>query len=154
MVRHAAGGQPVLIKLLRHLLLQAWRAIRPAPRRQLESQPPATLRRAFDALLHADDFGAARALADEAAVRGEAPYEAQLLLGRACQKLHQPARALEHFEAARRLRGDDPELYDFRGSMYQELGRLPEAFADYERALALRPDFPLASYHPARSAST
>jgi tetratricopeptide (TPR) repeat protein len=149
MVCRGAGGQPVLIKLLRQLLLRAWRAIWPARAPQSETRAPQTLRHAYDTLLHADEFGAARALAADAAAGGRAPYESQLLLGRAHQKLHEPARALEHFEAARRLRHDDPELYDFRGSMYQELGRLPEAFADYERALALRPDFPLASFHRA-----
>jgi tetratricopeptide (TPR) repeat protein len=149
MVCRSAGGQPVLIKLLRQLLLRAWRAAWPARAPQSAPHSPQTLRQAFEALLHADDFGAARTLAAQAAERGEAPYEAQLLLGRAHQKLHEPARALAHFEAALRLRDDDAELYDFRGSMYQELGRLPEAFTDYERALALRPDFPLASFHRA-----
>jgi tetratricopeptide (TPR) repeat protein len=139
MVCRGAGGQPVLIKFLRQLLLRA--------------QPPArssqTLRSAFEALLQSDDFPAARALAEAAAASGDAGYEAELLLGRAHQKLHEPARALAHFEAARRIRDDDPELYDFRGSMFQELGRLPEAFADFDRALALRPDFPLAAFHRA-----
>jgi len=138
MVCRGAGGQPVLIKFLRQLLLRAPPA-----------RPPQSLRSAFEALLQADDFAAARALAAQAAARGEAPYEAELLLGRAHQKLHEPATALAHFEAARRLRDDDPELYDFRGSTFQEIGRLPEAFADFDRALALRPDFPLAAFHRA-----
>ncbi|HUK05587.1 MAG TPA: hypothetical protein VLV90_10960, partial [Burkholderiales bacterium] len=60
-----------------------------------------------------------------------------------------PERALGCFAAALRLRDGDAELYDFRGSLYQELGRLPEAFADFEHALALRPDFPLARFHRA-----
>ncbi len=107
------------------------------------------LRDSFDAALEADDYEAARAIAAAAVARDPAAYEARLLLGRAFQKLHEPARALEQFEAALRLRGDDAELYDFRGSMYQEIGRLQDAFADYDRALALRPDFPLAAFHRA-----
>jgi len=139
MVCRSAGGQPVLKKLLHQLLLQAWRPRQPAA--------PA-LREVFESLLQAEDYDAARDLA-AAAVRGEDPYVAQLLLGRAYQKLHEPTRALECFEAARRLRDDDAVLYDFRGSMHQETGRLPEAFADYDRALALQPEFPLASFHRA-----
>lgn len=110
-------------------------------------QASGTLRDRFDALLQADDCEDARALAALAAGRDPASFEARLLLGRAHQKLHAPELALECFETARRMRADDAELYDFRGSTYQELGRLPEAFADYDRALALRPDFPLAAFH-------
>lgn len=116
---------------------------------QAGSRAPQEMRRAIDALLEADDYAGARSLAEQALARGDAPYEAQLLLGRAYQKLHEPERALACFEAALRLRADDAELYDFRGSMVQELGRLPEAFADFERALVLRPDFPLALFHRA-----
>ena len=108
---------------------------------------PKHFRREFDARMEADDYQAAHALAAAAAARDPAAYEPQLLLGRAYQKLHDPMRALACFEAALQRRDDDPELYDFRGAMYQELGRLQDAFADYERALALRPDFPLASFH-------
>ena len=115
--------------------------------RQPSRADAATLRERFEALLQADDCEAALALAERAAARDPASYEAQLLLGRAHQKLHAPEPALACFEAARRMRDDDAELYDFRGALYQELGRLPEAFADYERALALRPDFPLAAFH-------
>jgi tetratricopeptide (TPR) repeat protein len=107
------------------------------------------LRQAFDALLDADQYEDARALAADAFARDATSYEALLLLGRAHQKLHDPERALECFEAAQRMRADDAELYDFRGSLHQELGRLQAAFADYDRALELRPDFPLASFHRA-----
>lgn len=94
-----------------------------------------------------DDYEGARDAAAEAVRRDPASYEAWLLLGRAHQKLHEPESALECFETARRMRADDPELYDFRGSMYQELGQIEDALADYDRALALRPDFPLATFH-------
>jgi len=139
----------VLKKLLGQLLLRAWHALWPGRGRGPALAPSASFRQAFDALLQADDYHAARSLAADAVARGAASYEAQLLLGRAHQKLHDPERALECFEVARRMRADDAELYDFRGSMVQELGRLQEAFADFDRALALRPDFPLARFHRA-----
>lgn len=137
----------MLKNLLRELWLQAWRALVPA--RGPALRPGETLRQAFDARMEEDDYAGALALAQaaQAAARGADAFEAQLLLGRAYQKLHDAARALACFEAAERLRAGDPDLHDFRGSLYQELGRLPEAFAEYERALALRPVFPLASFH-------
>jgi tetratricopeptide (TPR) repeat protein len=116
---------------------------------ELAPQAPGTLRALFDVLLQVDNYGKARVLAENAAARDPASYEARLLLGRALQKLNEPERALECYETARRMRADDAELYDMRGSTYQELGRLEEAFADYERALALRPHFPLAAFHRA-----
>ena len=139
----------MLKKLLGQLLRQAWRAISPA--RGPALRPGETLRQVFDARMEADDYAGAMALAQaaHATTRGADAFEAQLLLGRAHQKLHDAGRALACFEAAQRLRADDPDLHDFRGSLYQELGRLPEALADYERALALRPVFALASFHQA-----
>jgi tetratricopeptide (TPR) repeat protein len=140
----------VLRRLLAQLLQQAWRGIGKRGDRAGAPRPPtASMREAFEALLRSENYEAAYALAEEALARDAESYEARLLLGRALQKLHEPARALECFELASRVRPDDAELYDFRGSMYQELGRLREAMADYERALSLRPDFPLASFHRA-----
>ncbi len=137
----------MLKKLLRELWLQLWRA----PARGPALRAGETLRQAFDARMERDDYPGALALAQaaHATARGADVFEAQLLLGRAHQKLHDAERALAFFEAAERLRAGDPDLHDFRGSLYQELGRLPEAFADYERALALRPVFALASFHQA-----
>ena len=139
----------MLKELLSNLLRQASRALRPGGARDAGPPPAAELRGRFELLLQADDCDAALALAEDALARDAHSYEAQLLLGRAQQKLHRPDRALACFAAALRLRQDDAELYDFRGAMYQELGRLPEAFADFDRALALRPDFAAASFHRA-----
>ncbi|HTP62702.1 MAG TPA: DUF5672 family protein [Burkholderiales bacterium] len=126
---------------------QTWRAMWRGRLHGVARPPAENFRREFDARMEADNYLAAHALAAAAVAGDPAAYEPQLLLGRAYQKLHDPIRALACFEAALRRRDDDPELYDFRGAMYQELGRLQDAFADYERALALRPDFPLASFH-------
>jgi tetratricopeptide (TPR) repeat protein len=134
----------LLRKLLGDLFFPSRRAQNAALPRDISS---GELRVRFDALLQADDVDSALALAAAARAQHPDSYEAHLLAGRAHQKLHQPQAALECYEAARRLRDDDAELYDSRAATWQELGRLPEAFADYERALALRPDFPLARFH-------
>ena len=123
----------VLRRLLAQLLQQAWRGIgKRGDRPDAPRLPPASMREAFEALLRSENYEAAYALAEKALARDAESYEARLLLGRSLQKLHEPERALECFELARRVRPDDAELYDFRGSMYQELGRLREAMADYE----------------------
>ena len=139
----------MLRDLLASLVRRAWRATG-APRPDGRApQAPGTLRELFESLLWSERYEQARALAEDALARDPASYEAQLLVGRAHQKLHRPERALEYFKAARHLRPDDAELHDFLGSLYQELGRLPEAFAEFDRALALRPDFALAAFHRA-----
>jgi len=139
----------VLRDLLASLVRRAWRATG-APRPDGRApQAPGTLRELFESLLWSERYEQARALAEDALARDPASYEAQLLVGRAHQKLHRPERALEYFKAARHMRPDDAELHDFLGSLYQELGRLPEAFAEFDRALALRPDFALAAFHRA-----
>ncbi len=104
----------MLKKLLGQLLLQAWRAIWPGRARGPAPLAPQTLRQAFDARMQVDDYDGALALAASAVERDASAYEAQLLLGRAQQKLHAAERALACFETARRMRADDPELYDFR----------------------------------------
>ncbi len=138
-------SHPVLKKLLGELLLQAWRGLRsgtaPAP------LPAGALRAQFDRLLSADDCEGALALARSALARAPDSYEARLLAGRALQKLHDAGGAQAAFTAALRERPDDPELHDFLGALYQELGRLPDAFAEYDRALALQPGFALAAFH-------
>jgi len=147
--RRGEDLHPVLGQFLVQLLRQAWRSTGRHGASAVAGEGPDSLRASFEDLLRAEDYEGAHALARDALARDAASYEARLLLGRALQKLHQPEQALENFELARRMRADDAELYDFRGSLYQELGRLQDAFADYGRALSLRPDFPLASFHRA-----
>lgn len=139
----------MLKQLLSQLLRPARRAPLPEAARDAGAGSPAPLRQQFELLLRADDCDAALALAQGALAQDAESYEARLLLGRAHQKLHQADRALACFDAAHRLRQDDAELYDFRGSLFQELGRLAEALADFDRALTLRPDFPAAAFHRA-----
>jgi tetratricopeptide (TPR) repeat protein len=88
-------------------------------------------------------------VAQAQAARYPEAYEAQLFLGYAHQKLHDPLTALRCYEVALGMRADDPELYYNRSIVYQDLGRVADAFADYERTLSMRGDFPLARFHRA-----
>jgi len=115
----------------------------------LAPQTPAALRELVTALIAFDMCDKALSIAAQAVESDRASYEAILCLGFAYQKLHQPERALACYESAGRMRPDDAELHDACGSTFQEVGRLDDAFAQYDRALALRPDFPLALFHRA-----
>ena len=110
---------------------------------------PGALRELVTALIEFDMCDKARSVAEQAVKSDPASCEANLCLGLAHQKLHQPEPALACYETAGRIRPDDAELCDARGSTLQELGRMDEAFAQYDCALALRPDFPLALFHRA-----
>jgi tetratricopeptide (TPR) repeat protein len=115
----------------------------------LAPEAPGALREFVTGLIEFDMCDKALSVALQAVERNPASYEALLCLGLAHQKLHDPRRAIECFEAASRMRSDDAELHDAFGSTFQELGRMGDAFAAYERALALRPDFAPALFHRA-----
>jgi tetratricopeptide (TPR) repeat protein len=70
-----------------------------------------------------------------------------MMLGYAHQKIHEPVRALACYDTAYDMRTDDAELYFNRGIALQDVGRLTEACVDYERALELQPEYPLATFH-------
>lgn len=114
---------------------------------QAEPEMEGALRQLVTALIETDLCDKARQVAAQAVERNPAFYEARLMLGFACFKLHEIEQALACYEAAAKLRDDDAELYDCRASANQALGRLPEAMADFERALALRPAFQRARFH-------
>jgi tetratricopeptide (TPR) repeat protein len=116
---------------------------------RLEPDLENALRNLVAALVESDRCEEALALAGEAAARNPAEYDAQFCLGLAHQKLHDPEKALASYESASRLRANDPELHDNRGTALLELGRLDEAIASYDRALALRPEFALPAFHRA-----
>jgi tetratricopeptide (TPR) repeat protein len=52
------------------------------------------------------------------------------------------AAALAHFEAADKKAKDRPEVLNMLAYSQRKLGRLDEAFANYDRALKLKPRFP------------
>lgn len=113
----------------------------------LAPRMPGALRELVTALIEYDMCDKALAVAMHAIEADPGSYEAHFCVGFAHQKLHQPEQALASYEAAARIRSDDAELHDARGSTLQELGRIDEAIAQFDRALALRPDFPLAAFH-------
>lgn len=114
---------------------------------EIDPAAPGSLRRLTGALVEAELADEALAIAADAAARVPESFEAQLSLGFVHLKRHEPGRALACAEAATRLRADDAELLDLRGVALQELGRLDEALASYDRAAALQPGHPLYAFH-------
>ena len=114
---------------------------------ELAPEGAGTLRNLVVTLVEFDRCEDALAVAKEAVAREPGGYQAQLMLGYANQKIHEPLHALTCYEAVYRVRTDDAELYYNRGIALQDVGRLAEACADYERALALQPEYPLAGFH-------
>lgn len=74
--------------------------------------------------------------------------DALLALGNALQALERHAQAVAAYDAALRL-GARAELWCARGAALKKSGRLDEALASYEKALALRPDYALAEHYRA-----
>lgn len=118
-------------------------------RRAYASDPraPGALRELVMSLVQADNLRKAREVAGAAVASDSRWHEARVLLGLVEQKAHEPLQALEHYAAALAMRPSDAEVHDLSGSAYQELGRLEEAIAEYDRALELRPDYASALLH-------
>ena len=112
---------------------------------ELAPEADGTLRNLVTTLIECDLCEEALAVASAAVERNPAAYEARLFLAFAQLKLNEPEAALACYDDALKIRSDDPELYYHRGLAFQDLGRLPEAFADYERAHVLQPGF--ATFH-------
>ena len=73
--------------------------------------------------------------------------EALKCMGLVLQKMHCPEMALEYYTTARSIDAADAELLNNLGIVMQDLGRLDEAIASYDAAIALKPDFSLAIWH-------
>jgi len=114
---------------------------------RLAPKDGALLRSLTVTLVEAGLFDEASATAERAVAHNAESAEAQRCLGYVLQNLHEPARADVHYDAALRLGSDDAEFHNDRAVVKQDLGRLPEAFECYERALAQRPDFPESVFH-------
>lgn len=132
----------MLGRFLWALVARPWRAAR-APRDE------GMLRDLVRTLVEQDNTREALAVAKQAFEADPRGVETNRALGFALHKVHEPARALEHYAAALATRPDDADLLDLRGSAHVELGRIDEGLRDFDRALALRPDFALAAFHRA-----
>jgi tetratricopeptide (TPR) repeat protein len=108
---------------------------------ELAPEADGALRNLVTTLVESDLCEEALAVASAAVEHNPASYDARLFLAFARLKLNEPETALACYDDALKIRSDDAELYYHRGLAFQDLGRLPEAFADYERAHALEPRF-------------
>lgn len=91
----------------------------------------------------------AEALALNECVLDRSPrhFEALKCIGLVLQKTHRPLQALEYYGRARASGESDSEFLNNYGIVLQDLGRLDEAIAKYNDAIALKPDFTLAIWH-------
>ena len=64
--------------------------------------------------------------------------------GRALAEASMYAEALEKFEAANKERKNDPDILNMMAFTQRKLGKLDEAFKNYDKALSLRERFPQA----------
>jgi tetratricopeptide (TPR) repeat protein len=133
----------MLGRFLWELVARPWRSAR-----ALRTQAGA-LRERVSTLIERDDPRGALAVARQAFEADPRGVETNMALGFALHKVHESERALQHYATALAGRPADAELLDMRGSAHVELGRLDEGLRDFERALALRPDFALAAFHRA-----
>lgn len=92
---------------------------------------------------HEEALGVARA----AAATDPLSADHAVSLGFAYQKLHDPHAALECYEQAFALGTANADLFNNYAIVLQDLGRFDEAFASYDKALALAPDHRLARFH-------
>lgn len=148
----SAAANRSLARMLRKTGRKGEAVVRQRRAHELAPDAPGATRELVTALIEYDMCGKALSIAAAAAERDPASYEALFCLGLAHHKLHDPQRALPLYERAGRERAEDAELaelHDARGSAYQELGKLDQAFGEYERALALRPDYAPARFHRA-----
>lgn len=113
---------------------------------ELEPGHPEAAWELVKTLLDTGEAGAARVAAERTlAVDGENPAGLRCL-GLVHLLQHEPQAALERFERAAVLAPHDSESWLHAGIAAQELGRLDEALAAYERALELKPDHPPARW--------
>jgi tetratricopeptide (TPR) repeat protein len=108
---------------------------------------PALLKNLVEVLLEAGRAGEAEVLCREAAGRGRADAELAYATGRALRELWRAPEALEYYERARRYRPDDPELLAHLAIALQDCGRLDDAAACHDRAIAIKPAYRFARWH-------
>ena len=123
----------------------------PALQRAVERMPESAgaLRDYVYCLIELSRFDEATAILERQ--MDAAPNDPQLrvMLGYAYQRKQEPETAVVHYQAAVDLGTEVAELHSNFGLVLQDLGRIDEALAHYDRALALQPQFPFVAYHRA-----
>ncbi len=94
-----------------------------------------------------DRYDDAQVLLQHVLAQAPRHLEALKCIGLVLQKMHRPQEALQYYVRARAIDGADAELLNNFGIVFQDLGRLDEAIACYDAAIALKPDFTLAIWH-------
>ncbi len=92
-------------------------------------------------------YDEAKALLQRVLAQTPQHYDALKCMGLVLQKMHSPELALQCYVSAQSIAGADAELLNNLAIVLQDLGRLDEAIAKYDAAVALRPDFTLAIWH-------
>jgi tetratricopeptide (TPR) repeat protein len=92
-------------------------------------------------------YDEARDLLQQVLIQKPQHIEALKCIGLVLQKIHLPHEALQYYLRARAIDGADAELLNNLGIVFQDLGRLDEAIASYDAAIALKPGFTLALWH-------
>jgi tetratricopeptide (TPR) repeat protein len=92
-------------------------------------------------------YDQAKAQLERVLERSPQHYAALQCMGLTLQKMHRPELALQYYMRARAIDGADAELLNNLAVALQDLGRLDEALASYDAAIAQKPDFTLAIWH-------
>jgi tetratricopeptide (TPR) repeat protein len=135
----------VFVLLQRRSPIEALEYLRPAHRER--PRDGATLKLLVDTLMQTGAYAEAYETAHAALDAPSPPYEAWLSLGLVYRRTYRSAQALACYEEAAKHRADDVEVITNRAIALQNLGRVEDAFADYEAALAIDADYPLARFH-------
>jgi tetratricopeptide (TPR) repeat protein len=134
-----------LVLLQRHSPIEALEYLRAAHREK--PRDGATLKLLVETLVQTGAYAEAYDTAHAALDLPSPPVDAWLSLGLVYRRTYRSAQALACYEEAAKHRADDVEVVTNRAIALQNLGRLEDAFAGYEAALALVPDYPLARFH-------
>jgi tetratricopeptide (TPR) repeat protein len=135
----------VFVLLQRRSPIEALEYLRPAHRER--PRDGATLKLLVETLMQTGAYAEAYETAHAALDAPSPPYEAWLSLGLVYRRTYRSAQALACYEEAAKHRADDVEVITNRAIALQNLGRVEDAFAGYEAALAIDADYPLARFH-------
>lgn len=99
------------------------------------------------ALVGCERYTDAIEVGERAIERNPASGRLAAAAGYALQKVYRSQEALACYQTAEKLRAADHELWNNRGIVLQDLGRMDEALIAYSRALEVHPGFAPARFH-------